>query len=30
MKEACADLQNNWLKDTENAQKLYDIVQSLR
>lgn len=30
MKEACSELQNGWLKDTENAQKLYDIVQSLR
>lgn len=30
MKEACADLQNSWLSSTENAQELYDIVQSLR
>lgn len=29
-REACADLQNEWLESTEGAQELYDIVQDLR
>lgn len=30
LREACADLQNGWLTETEHAEELYDIVQSLR
>ncbi len=30
IRERCADLTNGWVRDTENAQTLYDVVQSLR